>query len=403
MNALLRDGDGTRLYEQYCDNERVWQILLERCRLAPGSTQFKPDRAVVVQLGLTYLCLNISTSNIERGFSKLSLIESKHRARHLGLWKLRDAMKLAISLPHQLNLYLSPVSKKTMDYYTLRDLVCPQCLIGEAQAAFVTLFGSIRKKGSSENLGPRKQAHIEAMENSCRSSRRSSNKLVETKFRKMSKPERRRQWLNSADAFVQKMRDTGRGPEETIFGQGVVNPGVGLGRTRLQKQMFIKLKKHAKKSRDGATKAEKCQGLARSIQPFRGGKKNSSNTILRLGQRAQAMIKAKAAYKCAGNKRDAEYSKAQHRAEKTHYDDAKVTAAPFMVTPKRSKKNEGVSSSSINKLPPWAALGPSLSKKLVPSPARSASTPPAPSSSPHAIMLTNVCQLFDERLIHVCV
>ena len=164
MNALLRDGDSTRLYEQYCDNERVWQILLERCRLAPGSIQFKPDRAVVVQLGLTYLCLNISTSIIERGFSKLSLIMSKHRARHLGLWKLRDAMKLAISLPHQLNLYLSPVSKKTMDYYTLRDLVCPQCLIGEAQAAFVTLFGSMRKKGSSENLGPRKQAHIEAME-----------------------------------------------------------------------------------------------------------------------------------------------------------------------------------------------------------------------------------------------
>ena len=151
----------------------------------------------------------------------------------------------------------------------------------------------------------------------------------------------------------------------------------------MQKTRMIKLKKHAKKSRADAALEEKCQGIARSIKPFRGGQKNCSNKILRLGQRAHAMVKANAASKVAGMKRHcADYNKARQRAEKTHYDDAKVTAAPFMVTPKRAKNDARVSSSSVNKLPPWAALGPSLSKKLLPSPARS----PAPSPSPSASM-----------------
>ena len=184
MNALLRDGDGNRLYEQYRDNERVWQILLERCRLAPGSTQFKPDRSVALQLGLTYLCMNISTSDIERCFSKLSLIESKQRARHMGLFQLRDAMKLAISLPQKINLYLPPVNQRTIDYNKLRDLVCPQCLIGQAQEMYVSSFGSMRKKGSSEHLGPAEIAHIKAMENTFRSSRRSSNNMGESTLKK---------------------------------------------------------------------------------------------------------------------------------------------------------------------------------------------------------------------------
>ena len=127
--------------------------------------------------------------------------------------------------------------------------------------------------------------------------------MGESTLKKMSKPELRRQWMKSADACAQKMRDTGRGPEETIFGQGVANPGVCLGRTRLQKNMLIKMKKHAKQSQKDATKAEKCQGLARSIRALWGGKKNSSNTILRLGQRAKAMITAKATSASAGTKK----------------------------------------------------------------------------------------------------
>ena len=72
------------------------------------------------------------------------------------------------------------------------------------------------------------------------------------------------------------------------------------------------------------------------------------------------MAKAIAASKVAGMKRQyANDCKAQQRAEKTYYDDAKVTAAPFMVA---GKRDAGVSSSSINILPPWPALGPSLSK-----------------------------------------
>ena len=145
--------------------------------------------------------------------------------------------------------------------------------------------------------------------------------------------------------FVQKMKETGGGPEETIF--WVANPGVKLGRTRLQKTMIIKLKKHAKASRLEATKDEQCKGIARSIKPFRGGKK-CSNKLLRLAQRAKAQIKANAAYKVAGMKRrHADYDKARDRAEKTHYDDAKVTAAPFMRSKSALMKNEGAASHSV--------------------------------------------------------
>ena len=147
-------------------------------------------------------------------------------------------------------------------------------------------------------------------------------------FQKTSKPQRRREWNDSTNAFVQKMKETGRGP-------------------------------------------------------FRGGKskKNSrSNTILRLGQRSKAVIKAAAASKRAGMKRqNADFSKAQQRAEKTYYDDATVTAAPFM---KRYKKDARVSSNSMTMIPQWDALGPTLTKKVLPSLARSSTTPPAPSPGP---------------------
>ena len=96
-----------------------------------------------------------------------------------------------------------------------------------------------------------------------------------------------------------------------------------------------------------------------------------------------ATSKATAASKVAGMKKQyANYCKAQQHAKQTYYDDAKVTAAPFMVAGKRSKIDAGVASSSINILPPWAALGPSISKKMLPTPARSSSTPPAPSPVP---------------------
>ena len=381
MNAILKDGEATRLFDQYRDNEKVWTTLLERCRVAPGSKQFKSDRLVAVKLGFAYLCMNSSTNNIERMFSRLSLIETKQRARHMGLYQLRDALQLATALPHQLNLYLSPVHAKTVEWYKLRNLVCPQKLIDDARLQFVKLFGSMRQKGSPDNLGPVKLARISAADNSFRGSRRSSNKLAKHQFLKTSKPQRRQEWNKSADAFVQKMRETNNGPENTIFGNDVANPGKALGRTRIQKAMMIKLKKHAKRSQAAAANEEKRHGLARSIKPFRGGKKNCSNKILRLGQRAKAMVKAKAVSKAAEMKRQyANYSKAQHRVEKAYYDDAKVTAAPFMVAGKRSKTDAGVSSGSVNIIPPCAAHGPSLSKKVLPSPARSSSTHPAPLS-----------------------
>ena len=82
MNALLKDGEATRLFDQYRDNERVWQVILERCRSAPGSTRFRSDRLVAVKLGFTYLCMNSSTNNIERIFSRLSLIETTTGTSH---------------------------------------------------------------------------------------------------------------------------------------------------------------------------------------------------------------------------------------------------------------------------------------------------------------------------------
>ena len=126
MHAVLQDGEATRLFQQHRDNEQVWRILLERCRISEGSQKFKEDRANVVKLGLTYLCMNSSTNNIERIFSRLSLIETKQRARHMGLYQLRDALQVAVTLPQHLNLYLSPVHPETLEWYRLRDRVCAQ-------------------------------------------------------------------------------------------------------------------------------------------------------------------------------------------------------------------------------------------------------------------------------------
>ena len=273
------------------------------------------------------------------------------------------------------------MSQKTVELLKVRNNICPQTFLQESQEMFVSLFGCVRKKGDANSNGPIKDARIEAAQNEFRASRRSSNKLAPNQSKKISKPERRKQWMNSAKAMVQKMQE-GASMDQTIFGDHV--PVVGLGRTRLQKKMLIKLKAHRKKNKKkDAEKEEAEHGLARSIKPFRGGKskKNSrSNKILRLGQRQKARIKAAAASKRAGMKRQhADFSKAQQRGEKTYYDDAKVTAAPFM---KRHKKDARVSSNSMTMIPQWDALGPTLTKKVLPSLARSSTTPPAPSPGP---------------------
>ena len=77
MYEMLKDGEASRLFLQYGDEERVWTILTERQRLADGSNRFRPDRAVAVQLSFTVLAIEYKTGPLERIFSRLNMIETR--------------------------------------------------------------------------------------------------------------------------------------------------------------------------------------------------------------------------------------------------------------------------------------------------------------------------------------
>ena len=364
--AMTKDNEATRLFEQYRDDERVWIILSERQRIAPGSTKFRPDMSAVLAIIFTYLSLEIKTGPIERIFSRLNLIETKHRARHLSLYAVRDALKLAVQLPQSINLYSSPVSDVTKQWYRLRNLTCPGTLITDAKRKYIDLFGAARPTdGTTANLGLVKRAHVAAKDDALADKVRTRLPSTPCINHRVSKAKRRQQWRESADTLMQKAKDRATmvqagvdpGPRYTVFGT-VHTQGATLGRTADQKRMLQALSEHKKVTRAEFDAEEKEHGLSRSVKPFRFRLRNRKSIgvpahTVSIAQRAGSAAKE------AVLKRDADTMAKQRVCEKSDFDDVKASNAVKSVkmTVKRLRIDPTVAASAMDLMPSWVLHG----------------------------------------------
>ena len=205
------------------------------------------------------LAIEYKTGPLERIFSRLNMIETRHRERHLNLFSLRDSLKVAVELPQQIQLYVTPVSEEVKEWHRIRNLVCAGMVISQAQHKFVDLFGYARvaKSQPMENLGPVKRARHTAKDQALSTTIKSQNKR-ERSNNLVSKSERREDWRNSADQMVQKMRENKAmaaagidiAPRKTIFGTTLCPlDEQPLGRTAKQKQIHRQLEQHGKEAK----------------------------------------------------------------------------------------------------------------------------------------------------------
>ena len=90
-----------KLWPRYECNIKTWTGLLEACRERPGAA-FLPSRKEIVACALSYLGILIKTSECERNFSTLQLIEHKRRERKCDVVCLTECVKIALEIPDDL-------------------------------------------------------------------------------------------------------------------------------------------------------------------------------------------------------------------------------------------------------------------------------------------------------------
>ena len=213
----------------------------------------------------------------------------------------------------------------------------------------------------------------------------------------ISKAQRRTEWLDTAQALVQKMRERKAtiaagedpGPKLTIF--GVANPDTHLGKTAVQKEMLKKLREHGVRAKNAFMHEEATDGMARSIRPFSFRSKKrpaiSKTTVPRLGVSKAAILRATSAGKNAWLKRSAEESKKESQKRKLFMDDASVKAATWV---KRIRYDATVSASDAISVPDWR-IGATVPRAEVPIKTRAAQAVSVCSEAAHtpgALMIT---------------
>ena len=153
-----------RLCKESGDNKRVWIILAEKLRLNVGSHHFRAGRRQILPHVLTFIGILDTTCGIEQIFSKLQLLESRRRGGRMGLFALEDGLRVAWSLPQNLNYYvhesIEPIDGSTMMATRLK----PAKILQESMVKCTEYFGPCRSSASQtvSTLGPTKVLQLQA-------------------------------------------------------------------------------------------------------------------------------------------------------------------------------------------------------------------------------------------------
>ena len=94
------------------DNERTWCAVLEACRSRTDRKHFRDSRTCVVRLGLTYLGVCDTSTDVERNLRAMSAFESGKSSNHYRVEILNAAMKVWMEAPRALGQLVDVVPTK---------------------------------------------------------------------------------------------------------------------------------------------------------------------------------------------------------------------------------------------------------------------------------------------------
>ena len=90
------------IYAEEGDNERTWCKMIDACRSKADRDHFRSSRHCVVRLGLTYLGICDTTTDVERNLRALTAFESGSKTDHYRLEILNAAMQVWMEAPRAL-------------------------------------------------------------------------------------------------------------------------------------------------------------------------------------------------------------------------------------------------------------------------------------------------------------
>ena len=76
------------------DNRETWSRYCEMLRVKPGRRRFSDASDCILPLALTFIGIHDGTSDVERAFSRVQLLECQRRERHMSRELLHDCLNI---------------------------------------------------------------------------------------------------------------------------------------------------------------------------------------------------------------------------------------------------------------------------------------------------------------------
>ena len=109
----------------------------------PGSERFSPGKKILISLALTYLGILDGTSDVERCFARVQLLELKRRVREFRPILMKDALQIATEVPSHVGALVRKVARPIQgkDGRDVTVLWRPSPFLLKAQRKYVDFFG----------------------------------------------------------------------------------------------------------------------------------------------------------------------------------------------------------------------------------------------------------------------
>jgi hypothetical protein len=186
--------------------------VLESLRTPQG--YFRKDFSDIIEIMLSYIGILDGTSDVERLFANVELLEMKRRINHFDPLTMKDALQVLLEIPRQLGALVS-VSHTAIPSAVVRNngrelqvLWRPGPIILKAQRKYATFFGT--RKLFSRSLA-RQSLQQRAVSLASIRARVAPTTVVRKKTLKVTRKRRKDDWLDSVKSLVSDMKKAPRG------------------------------------------------------------------------------------------------------------------------------------------------------------------------------------------------
>jgi hypothetical protein len=196
-----------RMHAESGDNRTMCERVVESLRTPRG--YFRKDFADIIEILLTYIGILDGTSDVERLFAKVELLEMKRRINHFDCLTMKDALQVLLEIPRQLGALVSvshhsiPSSVVQNNARELQVLWRPGKVILKAQMKYASFFG--KRKLLSRSLTTQS---IQQRAKSLASvkPRLQTTTVVRKTTLKVTRRRRKQDWLDSVKSLVVDMK-----------------------------------------------------------------------------------------------------------------------------------------------------------------------------------------------------